>query len=457
MGCSYRETGSCVYQKASSVQRCEILSAAQSSEIVYSRGIGAISYWERCLVITDHIAKIGRGAVTSSMRELAESLNSLVPAFRARATREEDMRRLSDETVADLRGSGILHMHVPAAYGGLELGLEEHFHAARIVARGAVSTSWVASFLAQGCIYARKLDPKAQRRIFETPDFTGICGSNQAHPGSGAQEVDGGYLVSGRWSFASGVHHSSWAVLSVPYQAAPGAPATRLFFLVPKIDLEIGDVWYTAGMRATGSEDIMLRDYFVPRDQALLADAFIGGGSPGQIADPDNELVRCPVFRIAALSHPAYTLGAAERSLEIFAEEVLPKRQRYWGGGALKDSSIVHLRYAYAVRDFHVADLLAKDMVARTVKGLRESYSLEDRAHITLMSASSIEAAGAVVKALVRQSGGSIHFTGKELERINRDMSVLLNHSTGDIDYAAESTGRVLLGQGLGKRIDVFF
>jgi GTP cyclohydrolase II len=266
-----------------------------------------------------------------------------------------------------------------------------------------------------------------------------------------------GYLLSGRWSFASGVRHSSWGILSVPYQAVGGGAPTRLFSLVPTTDVQIADVWRTAGMRATGSEDVMLRDYFVPFDQALMAQAFVGGGSPGEIADPENELARCPVFRIAALSHPAYTLGAAERSLEIYGEEVVPTRKRYWEGGRLIESATIQMRYAYAVRDLHIANLLANEMVARTVKGLRTSYSLEDRAHITLLSASSIEAAGSVVRQLVRQSGGGIHFTGKELERINRDMSVLLNHSTGDLDFAAESAGRVLLGQGLGKRMDVFF
>lgn len=403
------------------------------------------------------MAKLQSETTASAVDEFEERLRSLVPGFRERATHEEEIRRLSDETVSALRRSGVLHMHVPAEYGGLELGLEEHFRASQIIARGAISTAWVASFLAQGCIYARKLSPKAQRRIFETPDFTGICGSNQSHPGSSARDADGGYLLSGRWSFASGVHHSTWAILSVPYQPADGTAPTRLFALVPNSALEVADVWRTAGMRATGSEDVMVRDYFVPSDQALTAQAFVGGGSPGELADPDNELARCPVFRIAALSHPAYTLGAAERSLEIYGTDILPKRKRYWEGGNLIDSATIHMRYAYAVRDLHIASLLATAMVARTIKGLRTSYSLADRAHITLLSASSIEAAGAVVRELVRQSGGSVHFTGKELDRINRDISVLLNHSTGDLDFAAESAGRVLLGQGLGKRMDVFF
>lgn len=417
----------------------------------------AVMLWRDSEVSTQQLAKPSGPVVKSGIAELEERLNALVPSFRARAGDEEKMRRLSDETVAELRDSGILHMHVPAEYGGLELGLDEHFRASRIVARGAVSTAWVASFLAQGCIYARKLDPKAQRRIFETSGFSGICGSNQAHAGSGAKEVDGGYLVSGTWGFASGVRHSSWASLSVPYTFSSDGAPSRLFFLVPSADLQIGDVWHTAGMRATGSEDVSLKDYFVPYDQALPASAFTGSGSPGELADPDNELVRCPIFRIATLSHPAYTLGAAERCLEIFGDEILPKRKRYWDGGVLRESGTVHMRYAYAVRDFHTADLLAKEMTERTVRGLRSSYSMEDRAHITLLSASSIMAAGEVVKSLIHQSGGSIHFTGNEMERINRDMSVLINHSTGDLDYAAESAGRVLLGQGLGKRIGVFF
>lgn len=400
----------------------------------------------------------GRSLVTSEKGQaLLERIRALLPTLRGRAGAEEAARRLSEETIQDLRASGYIHMHVPVAFGGLELGLREHFEASRLLAHAAASTAWVGSFLAQGAIYVRKFAPSVQERIFSDPGYSGVCGSNQAHPGAKAVPVDGGYLLSGRWGFTSGIHHASWTTLSVPVETPPGQPPSRLFCIVPARDVVIEDVWHTAGMRATGSNDVTLQDYFVPADHALTAELFAGDQSPGALADPTNELSRCPVYRIATVAHPAFALGVAERSLEFFRTDIVAKRQRYWGGGALKAAPTIHMLYALAVRDVRIATLLAEDLVTRTEAGLRTGFSMDDRAHLTLSSASCIDAAGQVVQSLARRSGGSMHFSGHELDRQLRDMAVLLNHSTGDLDYAAESCGSVMLGQGLGKRIEIFF
>lgn len=397
-----------------------------------------------------------RGGISATGQELLARIESLLPQLRARASEEEAQRRLSDATIADLRDCGFIRMHVPKSFGGSNLGLAEHFEAARLLARGAASTAWVGSFLAQGAIYVRKFAPEVQARVFSDPDYNGTCGSNQAHPGSMAVPVDGGYLLSGRWGFTSGIQHATWTTLSVGIETPPGAPPARLFCLVPVTDVEICDVWFTAGMRATGSNDVVLKDYFVPHDYALTAEVFAGDQSPGALAEPGNLLTRCPVYRIATIAHPAFALGAAERAFEVFGN-LIQKRQRYWGGGALIEAPTVHMLYALAVRDLRIARLLAEDMVARTVAGLDTGYTMEDRAYLTLSSAACIDAAGKVVQELARRSGGSMHFTGHELDRVLRDMSVILNHSTGDLDYAAESVGSVMLGKGLGRRIEIFF
>lgn len=395
-------------------------------------------------------------AVSDEGSALLLRIEALLPHLRARAQDEEAQRRLSPETIADLRDCGFIKMHLPVAFGGLNLGLKEHFESSRLLARAAASTAWVGSFLAHNAIVVRKFSPDVQRQVFGDPEYSGVCGSNQAHAGSKAVTVEGGYRLTGRWGFTSGIHHASWTTVSMPVEQTDGTAAGRLFCLVPAKDVTIVDVWHTAGMKATGSNDIVLDDYFVPADFAMAADVFAGDSSPGILAEPGNLLIRCPLYRIATLAHPAFALGVAERALEVF-ESLIGKRQRYWGGGALVEAPAIHLLFALAVRDLRVARLLGEDLVERTIAGLEQGYSLDDRAYITLSSASSIDAAGSVVRELARRSGGSMHFLGNEMDRILRDMSVLLNHSTGDLDYAAESAGGVMLGQGLGRRSPVFF
>ncbi len=392
--------------------------------------------------------------VSPGASDLLVRIESILPQLRARAQDEEGQRRLSAETIADLRNCGFITMHLPAAYGGLDLGLKEHFEASRLLARAAASTAWVGSFLAHNAIVVRKFAPEVQARVFGDPDYSGVCGSNQAHASSKAIPVDGGYRLTGRWGFTSGIHHASWAMLSAPIEGGPGG---RLFCLVPAKDVTLHDVWHTAGMKATGSNDVSVEDYFVPQECTMTADVFIGDSAPGILADPYNVTIRCPMYRIATLAHPAFALGVAERALEVF-KELVGKRKRYWGGDALVEAPTIHMLYALAVCDLRVARLLAEDLVDRTVAGLHASgFSMDDRAYITLSSAASIDASGKVVRELARRSGGSMHFVGVEMDRILRDMSVLLNHSTGDLDYAAESAGSVMLGQGLGRRNAGFF
>ena len=389
---------------------------------------------------------------------IVEQVSALRPVLRARAGEEEQARRLSDATIADIRGAQLQLMHVPLQYGGFELGMREHFEVARLLAHCSASVAWVTSFLMMNALSVRKFSPEVQRRVFDDPGYMGVCGSNQPEPGTKAVAVDGGYLLTGRWHFVSGVHHASWAALAALLETAvTDGPPQRIFVIVRTADLTIDDNWHTAGMRATGSNDVTLENFFVPHDQGLNLDLFSSDQAPGVLADPENELNRCPIFRKVTVTHPAYPLGVAERCLEYFATEVAPSRQRYWGGGPLKDSPNMQLRYAEAALDTRIAGLLADDVVNGTIAGLRSGYSLEERAYLTLQSAASIEYAAKAVQTLARRAGGHMHFTGGELDRHLRDISVLINHSTADLDYAKESSGRALLGQGLGTRPEAFF
>lgn len=396
---------------------------------------------------------------------MLERVADLVPRIRERSAEAERNRRIPEETITDLLDAGVLHVNVPKEFGGLGLGLREHFEAVRLIARGCVSTAWVASFLAQTASWAMRFPLKAQREVFDSPNYRGLAGTNQARPGSKAVPVEGGYRLTGRWGFGSGIMHCEWCVVSVFVEGTAAtdngssrAPdPTRLFCLVPVRDITIDDVWHTSGMRATASNDVVADNVFVPAERTLTGAVFVSPDSPGAAAHPDYDIVKYPIYRLASVLHPAYTLGAAERALEIFRDEIAPTRKRPWNSGALKDLPVIHMRYAEAVHKTQIARLLAYENLDGVESGLGEGYPLELRAHLTLGATGSIVAAGEAVSILTRNSGGSIHFVGKELDRIQRDMEVLLNHSTGDLDFAAEASGRVLLGLGLGGRPNEFF
>jgi alkylation response protein AidB-like acyl-CoA dehydrogenase len=390
---------------------------------------------------------------------LLDRVREIVPRIRARATDAERERRLPDETIADLLESGVLHVHVPVEFGGYELGLSEHYHAVRLLAQGCVSTAWTASFLAQTALWIGRFPLEVQREIMGAPGYKGTAGTNQTRGHCEAVPVDGGYRLSGRWGFASGCIHADWVIASVPLGAQVGVARQRLFCVVPMSEMTIDDMWHTSGMRATGSNDILADDVFVPEERTIRTDVLESGQTPGALARPHYTPLRYPHFRIANALHPAYVVGAAERALDVFREHVAPKRNRPWNSGLLAENPVIQMRYATAVHKVQIARLLGEDQLNLSIRGAEspDGYSLEARAHMNMEAVGSITAAGEAVTILARMSGGSIHRLGSEIDRIQRDVEVLLNHSTGDFDFAAEHCGSVLLGQGLGKRPNQFF
>jgi hypothetical protein len=116
------------------------------------------------------------------------------------------------------------------------------------------------------------LDQNVARAMY--PDIWVATGA-AATPTGKASRVPGGYRVEGRFPFVSGCHHSEWVWLGcivhegdAPRADAKGVPETRQCFLRVS-QCEILDTWYTMGLRGTGSNDILVRNVFVPEEQTF--------------------------------------------------------------------------------------------------------------------------------------------------------------------------------------------
>src|SRR5690242_11363627 len=93
--------------------------------------------------------------------------------------------------------------------------------------------------------------------------------SSSYAPTGRATPVDGGYRLSGRWSFSSGSEHARWVLLGGIAPDEDGNPTDFRTFLVPAADYTVDDVWDTVGLRGTGSNDIVIEDAFVPTYRTL--------------------------------------------------------------------------------------------------------------------------------------------------------------------------------------------
>ena len=209
-----------------------------------------------------------RAPAPPSYDELRARAEALVPVLRERAAKTEALRRIPDETIADLHASGLFRIAQPARYGGSELPYGAFVELASIIGRGCGSTAWVLNNLAS---HHRMLGywPKAAQDEIWGPSPETLIGSAFIFPGGRARKVEGGYRLSGRWPFSSGVDPSAWNMIAavVPDEQT-GASEYRVF-LLPASDYTVIDTWYVSGLAGTGSKDVVANDVFVPEYRTL--------------------------------------------------------------------------------------------------------------------------------------------------------------------------------------------
>ncbi|MEO3933120.1 hypothetical protein WMO79_09960 [Micrococcaceae bacterium Sec7.4] len=238
--------------------------------------------------------------------------------------------------------------------------------------------------------------------------------------------------------------HSGWALLAAQHDT------TRLQCLVPISDVEVLDVWHTAGLRGAGSNDIRAEKLFVPEfrtlDWALLAAA----DNPGTRIHPDP-IVHTPMATLLNLVAPSAALGAAEYAVELFRERILVRKVKNTLDNRQADSPSAQARYSQASGLVVTARLHWEEAI-KIVSAANErqpsALTDEERARYRLSLAFSGEASGEAVRLVMAGSGGSAHRLSHPLQRIQRDVNVLLNHPTLAMDPILEQAGRGLLGLG---------
>ena len=239
---------------------------------------------------------------------LVSAASSLVPVLSANAEKADAARKLPAEDIAALRDAGLLRLGVPRAYGGHEAGACAVTAIAAELGRGCASTAWVLVVYYAASVGSRMFPEEVQQQVWgQDPDAT-VCGSSAgAVP---VREVPGGFRLTGRWGWASGAHHATWAILDI-VTGADGPSPDRGIALVPMGELAIEDTWQMTGMRGTGSDTITAEDVFVP-DERIILRSRMAATSP-RPAGPAGAPARVPTSDgvMGALAGPLLGMGMA--------------------------------------------------------------------------------------------------------------------------------------------------
>jgi len=208
-----------------------------------------------------------------SHAELVARARALVPVLAERAAQTEQDRIVPKASIDELQAAGFFCVLGPKRWGGYELGLEVANDIAMILAEGCMSTAWVYAVLAVEPFLIALFDERVAQDVWGNDPAVLVCGTSAGGPGNKAVPVEGGFRVTGRWRFASGCDHTEWTFLGGCHVADPAGTSAEWRMLLPRSDYQIVDTWQVAGLRGTGSRDLVVED--APLEE-VMADLFAG-------------------------------------------------------------------------------------------------------------------------------------------------------------------------------------
>jgi alkylation response protein AidB-like acyl-CoA dehydrogenase len=367
-------------------------------------------------------------------------LRPLVDASRDRFDAERD---LPVELVRALKDAQIFSMWMPRTLGGQELDPESFLTVIEALARLDGSLGWCAVISAGYAWLSGMLDEGVAREIFTGK--TVLAGT--LNPTGRAVRTDGGYRVSGHWSYGSFIGHSDWVLGTcvtyggdVPCVDADGLPEYRIC-LFPRRDVRVIDVWHVSGLRATGSNDYEVDDLFVPEARTLK----IPGFSP--LPRQPGALYSIPMPSLFVSCVAVVVLGIARAALDN-AHEIARTKKAGGAATALSEKVVVQVDMAHAEALLRAGRAYLFDEVSRLWECAQAAgrFSLAERAAIRLAASHATECAIEAVTIARRLVGGTALFEGNRLERCFRDINAAGQHIAIAATTNFELVGRALFG-----------
>ena len=373
---------------------------------------------------------------TADFSDLLAEAEKISEVARGLAVDNERERRLVPALVERLRDSGLMRAGALRTLGAAQAPPAIALECAETIARGDAATGWCVSIAITSSLLAGYLPEEGAAEALG--DARTIAAGVWA-PRGVARPVDGGFLVSGRWAFCSGITHSEYffgGCVLVTGDEAEGAPPVLRAVGIPVREMEILDTWHTSGLRGTGSHDAVADDVFIPTRRTIsLLD--------GPVVDAS--LYRFPLFGYFALSIAAAALGNARGAID----DLLDLAGRKVALGARRTLAEKPMTQA-AVGQAEAALRAARAFYYQAIDDAWQAaesggpVSVELRTGLRLAATHAMRTSAEVARSMYDLGGGSSIYETSPLQRRFRDANTATAHM--QVNPAMwETTGRVLL------------
>jgi 3-hydroxy-9,10-secoandrosta-1,3,5(10)-triene-9,17-dione monooxygenase len=386
---------------------------------------------------------------TPEVQAVLDGVRDLLPTFRDRADEGDRLRVVPESSVKELEETGFFKLLQPKRYGGFEADPVDFYTAVRDIASADGSTGWVASVVGVHPWQVALFDDEAQQAVWG--DDQSVRLSSSYAPTGRAVLTEGGFKLSGKWSFSSGSDHCTWVLLGGLVFNEDGQVVDFRTFMVPREKYEIVDVWNVVGLRGTGSNDIVVEETFIPEAFTLSMGETGQCKGPGQAVN-DSNLYKLPFHSIFTSTIATPIIGMAKGA---YAEHVEMQQKRvraaYLGEKASLDPfAAVRIARSSSEIDAAWALLMNNIREEQELVARGETIPLELRLRVrrdqVLGTARAIDA----IDSLFEASGGRALAEGTYLQRAWRDAHAGRVHAANDPERALQMYG----AQQFGHKVD---
>ncbi len=377
--------------------------------------------------------------------KLLEDLVALVPSIRARGRAAEEAGQIPEDTIEELKTINAFKSIVPKSYGGMEVDFPYVWNIFRMMGRGCVSTGWCMGFLIYHNYQFAHYSKKAQDEAFGPHGYTMAAGI--VVPGGEAKIVEGGFVLSGRWGYGTGILHCDFCAVPVPVDDTKdenGNPEIYRFYL-PAAEFKVHDSWHVSAMKATGSRDISLENVFVPEHRAMKVSQLRDMKGPG-LKINKGRLYRVPVLTFMSFGCIGPVVGGVEALFEM-VNEILKTKVGAYSGNQQATLMTQKVRFARLKMELDSVINLVQSRAefawgkTKTDDGL----SRDERAEMRMVIAHAARKCREIADELALVAGSRGTFLDSDIQRFHRDICALTTHAIFEYDHVANMYGGTLM------------
>jgi alkylation response protein AidB-like acyl-CoA dehydrogenase len=348
---------------------------------------------------------------------------------RAEAAESERLRTLTPAIVDEMWASGLMSSFNPVAAGGVEPSFTEMIETWIEMAWQDGSFGWIGiANLPSSFAAAAYLPDDGFAEVF-TANANRVTMGGQFFPNGQGAAVDGGYRLTGSWSFGSGTGHSEYIAAGfMPMDdgevrwISEGVPDMQVA-IVPRADITFTDGWFVQGLKGTGSYDYNTADVFVPQHRTF----------PLMVREPQrgtSPATRMGLMPVVAAGHASWALGVAKSMLDD-VQELAATKFRMSDMASLASRSTFQKGLAHHVASWRAARLLVLDAFTRAEAAVAAGEELTPalRADMRVAAVYATDVARACGEWAHLVAGTSSIREGSRLERAFRDLYTGTQHA----------------------------